>query len=394
MFSDLLIPGSDFLIAGLARLVLLLGVVGLFLTGIMRLVTRRARRGAGRRGAGERPWTGTDSPDSITPSRRRVSIPLTTFGVVTIIGVLATGLTWRPSFDPPQFPELPEHLLPANTLFYRPVTDLPVAPDSERWIGALGSEPLVAPFGGKPYLGNVAGMPFNMVDKSTRLVDVALTQYPEISFPGPYPLASPPLIEGLPNYGNDQHYLAIDPESRTAWELIALRRWFTRWEAGAGGTWSMDSVDYPDGWTIVAQLPLLPGVVRYEEVAAGRINHMILGMFEISARGRHVWPARSTDGQSNDPDAPPMGAWMRLRSDVDLSGLGPQAKVVAQAAQTYGILISDTGPGFRMRGTADSRWDRDDLRTLETLTTDDFEFVDVSSIIIDEDTLAVNQPAS
>lgn len=368
--SDLLIPGSDFLIAGLARLLLAFGVLGLVVIVSARLLRLRSLRVSG----------------------RLTTIPAVFTAVLAVLGLLATLLTWPPKFETPEFPELPKYLLPQNSLYYRPVDDLPVAPDSNRWVAALKSMPLIAPFGGKPYLGNVAGMPFNVVDDSTKRVAVALTQYPEVSFPGPYPLADPPLIEGLPNYGNDQHYLAIDPQRRQAWELIALRRWFNRWEAGSGGTWSMDSLDYPDGWTIVAGIPLLPGVVRYEEVAAGSVEHLILGMFEISAKGRHTWPARSNDGTSTDPDAPPMGAWLRLRRDVDLSGLGPQAKVIATAAQRYGVLISDTGPGFRLRGTADRRWDQDDLRTLQKLTTDDFEFVDVSSIIVSPDSLEVRQP--
>ena len=368
--SDLLIPGSDFLIAGLSRVALAVGAIGLLVIVVSRLIRRKGIRLDG----------------------KIVSKPLVVIATIAVVGLVATVLSWPPKFETPEFPELPAQLLPSNSLFYRPIDDLPVAADSERWISALKSMPLVAPFGGNPYLGNVAGMPFNVVDDSTKRVDVTLTEYPDVSFKGPYPIADPPLIEGLPNYGNDQHYLAVDTKQRRAWELIALRRWFTRWEAGAGGTWSMDSLDYPDGSTIVARLPLLPGVVRYEEVASGSVNHMILGMFEISAKGRQIWPAKSTDGTSTDPDAPPMGGWMRLRRDADLSKLGPQAKVVATAAQRYGILISDTGPGFRMRGTADRRWDQDDLRTLQTLTTDDFEFVDASSIMVSSDSLEVTQP--
>lgn len=144
--------------------------------------------------------------------------------------------------------------------------------------------------------------------------------------------------------------------------------------------------------TFVARIPLLPGVIRYDEVESGSIDHMILGASPISARGRFIWPARNSDGVSDDPDAPPMGAWMRLKPETDLSGLGPQAKVIATAAQRYGLMISDTGPPFRLRGTPDRRWDTKDLKTLETLTADDFEFVDSSLIKVSDDSLEAVQP--
>jgi hypothetical protein len=83
-----------------------------------------------------------------------------------------------------------------------------------------------------------------------------------------------------------------------------------------------------------------------------------------------------------------MGSVLRLRADADLSGLGPQAKVIAEAAQRYGILISDTGPKFGLRGTVDARWDDGDLATLSSLTTDDFEFVDLSGVMVSPDSLA------
>ena len=107
-----------------------------------------------------------------------------------------------------------------------------------------------------------------------------------------------------------------------------------------------------------------------------------------------VWPARKTDGRVPGVEPPPMGAWMRLRDDVPLDGLGPQARVVARALQRHGLIVSDTGGRFALRGTPDARWDDRDLGTLSTLDATDFEFVDASSLFVAEDTMEARSPAS
>lgn len=361
---DVLIPGSDFLLGGVGRVLLLIGVP-LLVVAVVLLVRRRRRQ----------------------PDRPRRPVLVVTATAMVAVGGLLTAVYWPPAFFAPEFPPLPR-LLPEDAVFYREVTDLPVAEDSERMIASQGGLPLGSGFRSEVQQGVLWGNPFNVVEPDTPMEDVELTQYPELSHRGRYPMTDPAYIESLPTYHFDQHYLAVDLDRRQSWELIAARRWFGRWQAGAGATWSMDSLDYPDGWTIAAGLPLLPGTITYDEVAGGRIEHLLLGASPITAAGEFVWPARATDGRSEDPDAPPMGAWFRLRADADLSGLGPQARVIAEAAQRYGILMSDTGPGFGLRGTPDARWDDSDLDTLGQLTTDDFEVVDAAGVMVDVDSMA------
>lgn len=363
---EVLVPGSDFLMMGVGRLLLVLGVVALVVALLVRVVRRRRQ-----------------------PDRRRRPVGIGIASGVALLGLVLTVVTWPPAFFVPEFPALPQ-LLPDEALFYRPVADLPVATDSDRWIASQTSFPVRAAFGGEVEDGVVWGIPFNLVDDSTPRIDVELTQYPDASYPGPYPITDPAYIESMPTYHFDQHYVALDLQRRQVWELIATRRWFGRWQAGAGETWSMDSLDYPDGSSIAAGLPLLPGSVTYAEVASGRVDHAILGVSAVTAVGTSVWPATGSDGRSTDPNAPPMGAWMRLKSDVDLSQLGPQAQVVARAAQQYGVILSDTGPEFSLRGTPDGRWDTEDLRSLRTLTTDDFEFVDTSGVMVSPDSMAAH----
>jgi len=357
---QVLIPGSEFLLSGLGRILLIVGI--LILAVLLILAARRKKLGR--------------------------KLPLFCASTLVAIGLVLAVAYRPPTFFVPEFPALPR-LLPAESLFYRPIGDLPVAAQSAQWIASQNGLSLSAGFRGSVTDGVAFGLPFNLVDAQTAVQPVELTQYPAASFLGPYPITDPAYIEGLPTYHFDQHYLAVDLAQRQAWELIAIRSWFGHWQAGAGATWSMDSLDYPTGSTIAARMPLLPGTITFAEVAAGKIEHAILGSTAISAPRKFVWPARGGDGVSTDPNAPPMGAWLRLSADADLSGLGPQAKVVAQAAQKYGVILSDTGPGFKLRGTVDGRWDDQDLASLSQLTTEDFEVIDPASVMVSLDSLAI-----
>jgi hypothetical protein len=360
---QVLIPGSEFLLSGLGRILFLVGLVTLAV--LLLLAFRRKKLGR--------------------------KVPLVLASTLLLIGLVLAVMYRPPPFFVPKFPALPR-LLPAESLFYRPITDLPVAAQSDQWIASQQGLELSAGFRGTVTDGVAFGLPFNLVDAQTAVKSVELTQYPAASFGGPYPITDPAYIEGMPTYHFDQHYLAVDLQKRQAWELIAIRSWFGHWQAGAGATWSMNSLEYPTGSTIAARMPLLPGTITFAEVEAGQIEHAILGSTAISAPGKFLWPARGGDGVSADPNAPPMGAWLRLSADADLSGLGPQAKIVALAAQKYGVILSDTGPGFKLRGTVDGRWNDTDLATLGQLTANDFEVVDPSSVMVSKDSLAIKQP--
>jgi hypothetical protein len=365
------VPGSDQLVFALGVVAFLAGAVALAAVLVVR--RRRARRGD-----------------------RRRPVVLAAVAVVALVGA-ALAVANRPvPFEVPEFPPLPR-LLPAEAVFYRPATDLPVAEDSRRWIGALvdaDGEPwrLNAGFSGRVVNGVVWGLPFNVVDDLTPRRDVRIVLWTEQSAPGPYPIGASPYIESMPTFGIDNHYLAIDPDRGWAWELLSARRWFGRWYADSGARWRTDSLAYPEGLTIAAGLPLLPGTITYDEVAAGRIGHVILAGSPVVGKGPPVWPARATDGTSENPDAPPMGAWLRLRADADLRGLSPQARVIAAALQEYGTLISDTSGEFALRGTPDRRWDDRQLAELGRFTLADFEVVDASGIRVSPDSMAARPP--
>jgi hypothetical protein len=366
------VPGSDQFMLFVGVLVLAVGAVGVVAAVVLR--RRRARRGVHR-----------------PPVLVAVTTAVALLGAVTVVAN-------RPlAFEVPEFPPLPR-LLPEQAFFYRPATDLPVSADSGRWIGSLtgaDGEPLTlfAGFSGEVVDGVVFGLPFNPVDGSTARVDVDIVAYPEVSFAGPYPIADPAYIESMPSYGIDNHYVAVDPGARAMWELLSARRWFGRWFADAGARWSMDSLAYGPGSSIASGLPLLPGTITYDEVAAGRIGHVVLGISPVVARADPRWPARATDGTSTDPDAPPMGAWLRLRPEVAIDDLPPQARVVARGLQEFGTVISDTGGVFGLRGTPDRRWDDADLAALQRFSLDDFEVVDPSAVQVATDSMAARPVA-
>ncbi len=321
------------------------------------------------------------------------------FPAVSVVVALAalgslvmTAVWWPPPFRSPEFPPV-QRLFPEGAVFYRTAGDLPVSPDSDRWIAALGDEPLVAGFGGQPTAGVVFGIPFNPVDADTPRTDVRFRRRPETSYQGQYPIADPAYIESLPTYGFDQHYVALDTDSEQMWELIGTNVWFGRWEADSGALWDLTSLDYGRWSTMASGLPLLPGVLTYDEVAAGRVDHVVHAGSPLISSTRTIWPSLATDGLSDDPDAPPMGAWLRLRDDVDLSGFGPQARVIAEGLQRYGLLLSDTSSQrFGLRGTPDGRWDREDLRDIGTLTAADFDVVDQAGIMVAADSMAARPP--
>lgn len=322
--------------------------------------------------------------------RRPIVLGGATAGVVVF--AIVTGIALPPAFFTPEFPPL-GRLFPDEAFLYRTTEDLPVAEQSDRWIETLPDLPVMAGFGGPASGGVVFGIPFNLVDDDTPRKPVDIKLATDRSFPGPYPITDPAYIESMPTYGFDNHYIAVDRKGRTMWELLSARAWFGRWQADAGARWDLDDLTYPSGSTIAAGLPLLAGTLTYDEVAAGEVDHVVYAGVPVTRRNESVWPARKSDGRSDDPDAPPMGAWLRLRDDADLSELGPQARVIAEGLRRYGLILSDTGPGFALRGTPDGRWDRADLRTLRSLTTSDFEAVDASGVMVSPDSMAARPPA-
>jgi hypothetical protein len=243
--------------------------------------------------------------------------------------------------------------------------------------------PVHADFGSGLYDGQRIGIPFVVVSGKRTPWARPRFEYADESDRGPYPLRVNVPIEGDPRPdGGDRHALVVDRDTCTLYELYALRRSGAGWVAGSGAIWSLRSNALrPSGWTSAdaAGLPILPGLARYDEVAAGAIDHA-LRFTAPETRRAFVYPARHFASDATDPSLPPMGLRVRLKSSVDTSRLPPQARVVAEALERYGMILADNGSPWYVSGAPDARWSNADLHALGRLTGADFEVVDTSRL--------------
>jgi hypothetical protein len=275
-------------------------------------------------------------------------------------------------------------VFPASSVWNQRVDRLPVAPNSAAVVRSIGLDaPVHADFGSGLYDGRQLGIPFVVVSGRRTPWARPRFEYADESDRGPYPLPANVPIEGDPRPDDgDRHALVVDRDTCTLYELYALRRRGAGWAAGSGAIWSLRSNGLrPAGWTSAdaAGLPILPGLARYDEVAAGAIDHA-LRFTAPETRRAFVYPARHFASDATDASLPPMGLRVRLRASVDTSRLPPQARVVAEALKRYGMILADNGSPWYVSGAPDARWSNDDLHALGRLTGADFEVVDTSRL--------------
>jgi hypothetical protein len=210
--------------------------------------------------------------------------------------------------------------------------------------------------------------------------------YDNESDPGPYPIPTDAPIEGGPGSDGDRHVLVVDRDACTLYELFyAWPQPDGSWQAGSGAVFDLSSHALrPDGWTSAdaAGLPILPGLVRYDEVAAGEIHHA-LRFTAPQTRRAYVWPARHYASDLTHTQYPPMGQRFRLKAGFDISGFSPHAQIILRALQKYGMILADNGSAWYISGAPDERWDNDVLHELHQVHGSDFEAVDVSALMLD-----------
>jgi len=279
-------------------------------------------------------------------------------------------------------------LFPADHVWNVAVTGLPVDPESDAYVGSIGNEIGLHPdFGSGLWEGGPIGIPFTEVDRATPRAQVAF-DYADESDPGPYPIPAQPPIEGGPESDGDRHILLWDRGGCRLYELYAAYPQSDgSWQAGSGAIYDLAGYDLrPQGWTSAdaAGLPILPGLVRYEEVAAGEIRHA-LRFTAPDTRRTYVWPARHFASDLEDPRLPAMGQRFRLRSDVDLASFSPEVRVILRALQVYGMMLADNGSAWYLNGAPDERWDNDVLHEMDRIQGWQFEAVDVSSLQLEPD---------
>ncbi|GAB1471185.1 hypothetical protein MASR2M66_20630 [Chloroflexota bacterium] len=271
-------------------------------------------------------------------------------------------------------------VFPADNFWNARVDSLPVHSLSDAWINSIGrSEGLHMDFGSGTWDGGPIGIPFNIVAGSTVPKYEPEFYYPDESDAGPYPIPQNPNIE----WGSDHHILTLDTETCTLYEIYDASFDGANWNGGSGAIWDLNSNALrPDEWTSAdaAGLPILPGLIRYDEIAAGAITHAL--RFTADDTAGYIWPARhqTSDAQSG---IPPMGARFRLKADYDISEFPPEMQILLQAMKTYGVVLADNGSNWYISGAPDEHWDNDMLHLLDALTGDDFEAVDASAWMAD-----------
>jgi hypothetical protein len=291
--------------------------------------------------------------------------------------VLAAPATAAP-IPLPDAPGCP--LFPETNVWNKPVGKLPLRSNSRKIVRAIGAHlPVHADFGSGLWDGGPIGIPITVVDSSQPTSPVDF-HYDGESDPGPYPIPNEVAIEGGDNADGDRHAIIVDSDSCKLYELFAL--YPSPWSAGSGAIWSLASNALrPRGWTSAdaAGLPILPGLVRYEEVAAGHIDHAV--RFTVSrSRRDYVYPARHFASSLTNKSLPPMGLRLRLRASYPVAGFPYQARVVLKALKRYGMIVADNGTSWYLTGEPDAGWDNDQLHTLGKVKGSDFRVVDTRNL--------------
>ncbi len=287
-------------------------------------------------------------------------------------------------------------VFPADNIWNTPVDNLPLDPNSAAYVTTIGPGINLHPDFGSgvwpPGSDSPIGIPFVTVPGTQPTVQVSFT-YADESDPGPYPIPANAPIEGGPDSTGDRHVLVIDTTNCILYELYsAYPQTDGSWQAGSGAIFDLNSDQLrPAGWTSAdaAGLPIYPGLVRYDEVASGEINHAV--RFTVpQTRNTYVWPARHEASSLTGTQYPPMGQRFRLKAGFDISGFSPQIQVILTAFKRYGIILADNGSAWYISGAPDPNWDNDILAELEQVVGSNFEAVDVSALMISPDSAATN----
>ena len=280
-------------------------------------------------------------------------------------------------------------ILPANNIWNTRVDELEVDSKSEAYIASVGGAVGLHPdFGSGLYEGQPFGIPFVRVPAGQPGVRVSFTGAPDESDPGLYPIPVDAPVENGSCSDGDRHVIVVEEGSCMLYELYDARQQNDgRWRAYSGAMFDLRSNALrPEGWTSAdaAGLPILPGLVRYEEIAAGGIEHA-LRFTAARTQKRYVWPARHQAGSTSDLNVPPLGQRFRLKASVDITGFSDTNQVILQALQTYGMILADNGSNWFLSGAPDDRWDNDDLHALQVgIHGSDFEAVNSTSLMISE----------
>jgi hypothetical protein len=261
-------------------------------------------------------------------------------------------------------------VFPADNAWNQPVDHWQIHTNSRNIIASIGT--------GKPLRGNY-DMAYVLVPPGQRKVDVKITDYPQESDPGPFPIPENLPIEGWPtcarenprmagqtlddiqrdkiNSGGDRHAIVVDPAKGTLYEFWRMRKTAQGWQAAQASIFDLKSNRLrPDGWTSsdAAGLPIFPAIVRYDEIRKGMVEHAMRVTVQRSRRA-YIAPATHFASRDNNENLPRMGERIRLKRDFDISRFSPAAQAILKGLKQYGMIVADNGLDWAISIAPDSR---------------------------------------
>lgn len=268
-------------------------------------------------------------------------------------------------------------LFPADNPWNKDISASPIDPYNTQIIAAISSPPIKADFGSGLWQGAPIGIPYIVVCGNQPKINIHFTDYGDESDPGPYPMPLNAPIEG--NGNGDSHVIAVDVENKKLYELFYARVNGDHWDASSGAVFNLNSNQMrPEGWTSAdaAGLPIFTGLVRYEEILKGEIDHPIrFTLTSNNVKPAYIYPARHKVNSSGGQYSLPFGARIRLKANFDISGYSTTNQVILRAMKKYGLILADIGSNLYISGAPDERWNNDDLRRLGQIHGSDFEVV-------------------
>jgi hypothetical protein len=282
---------------------------------------------------------------------------------------------------------------PSTAAWNTDISTAPLDPNNTAITSAAGFAGLHLHHDFSSVAGGNYGIPYVVVDSSsTPLVPIDVMDYASESDVAlaPFPLSAP--IEGSPadcsgwpdTYIGDSHVLVLDRHACMLYETFNTHRCSGAWNSSSETIWDMQNFEQrPWGWTSAdaAGLAIFPGLVRYDEVASGAINHAIRFTMQVTKNdandGYFVEPASHAAGVywgvSNV-----MGMRVRLKASFDISSYSPTNQVILTAMKKYGMIVADNGGYFYFQGVPDPRWNDDDLVNLDSIASSNFEVVQMT----------------
>jgi hypothetical protein len=272
----------------------------------------------------------------------------------------------------------------SSSLWNTDISAAPVDSNSANYINFIGATVAFHPdFGSGTIKSQTLGIPYQIVSGSQAKVPVTLGLYFDESDNGPEPIASDALIEGYPKPGNgDRHVLVLEKDGCWLYELFNASVKNGKWSADQASIWDMTiPTQRPFTWTSAdaAGLPVFAGLVRYDEVASGAINHALRFTVPTSQRA-FILPATHWASSTTDPNSPPMGLRLRLKASFNISTYPAEDQVILTALKKYGMILADNGSALFVSGAPDPRWNNTNLNLLKNLHGTDFEVVQTGTI--------------